>query len=55
MNILFWLFIVVLLVLIWLLLAFAYVPIGKLFEKIWDDAKDSINYNEEKENENEQR
>ena len=52
MNILFWLIIILLFILLWFLLAFIYVPIGKLFKKIWDNAKDSINYKEEKENEN---
>ena len=52
MNILFWLVIILLFILLWFLLAFIYVPIGKLFKKILDNAKDSINYKEEKENEN---
>ena len=29
--------------LLWFLLAFAFIPLGKLLVKLWDDASDSIN------------
>lgn len=37
-------------VLVWLLCSFLYQPIGGLFKKLWDDAKDSMFDEEEKEN-----
>lgn len=37
--------------LLWLLCSFLYQPIGKLFKRLWDDAKDSMFNEEEKENE----
>lgn len=36
--------------LLWLLCSFLYRPIGKVFKKLWDDAKGSM-FDEEKENE----
>jgi hypothetical protein len=36
-------------VLIWLLLSFAFVPLGKIAKRLWKDAKDAMNdYENEK-------
>ena len=39
-------------ILVWLLLSFAFVPLGKVAKRIWNDAKDAMNdYEHEETNE----
>ena len=33
-------------ILLWLLLSFAFIPLGKIAKRIWQDAKDAMNDNE---------
>lgn len=42
MNIVFWLIVILALIALWFLLAFAYGGIGKFFSKIFNDAKEEI-------------
>ena len=45
MNVVFWLLVIVALVLVWFLLAFAFRGIGKFWFKIYDDAAiDTVNF-----------
>lgn len=39
-------------VVVWFLLSFAFIPIGKFIYRIWKDAVDSINKEESEEKEN---
>ena len=50
MNPVFMLLVILVTILLWFLLAFAYKPFGKLLHKIGKDAMDEINENEEKNN-----
>lgn len=50
MNVVFWLLVVVALVLLWFILAFTFKPIGGFFIRLWNDAVDAMEENEEKEN-----
>ena len=34
-------------ILLWLLLSFAFIPLGKLAKRLWKDAKDAMNDNEQ--------
>lgn len=34
-------------ILLWLLLSFAFIPLGKLGNRLWKDAKNAINDNEQ--------
>lgn len=53
MNIVFWLLVVVVLVLVWFCLSFAFKGIGGIGMKLFNDAKDEITgEKEEKENDN---
>lgn len=38
-------------ILLWLLLSFAFIPLGKLAKRLWGDAKRAMNDNEENNNE----
>lgn len=52
MNPFFWMLVLIIAVLLWFLLAFAFRPIGKIFFRLWKDAFDEINKeDEEKERE----
>ena len=50
MNPVFVLLVILVAILLWFLLAFAYKPFGKLLHRIGKDAMDEINDNEEKNN-----
>jgi multisubunit Na+/H+ antiporter MnhB subunit len=49
MNIAFWLLVIIGLGLLWLLCSFLYRPIGKVFCKLWNDAKKAMFGTKEKE------
>lgn len=49
MNPVFVLLVILASVAVWFLLSFAFIPIGKLFCQIWQDAADEINKNDESE------
>lgn len=34
-------------ILLWLLLSFTFIPLGKLAKRLWKDAKDAMNDNEQ--------
>ena len=55
MNPVFMLLVILVAILLWFLLAFAYKPFGKLLHRIGKDAMDEINDNEEKEENNEKK
>lgn len=42
MNIVFWVLIILALILLWFLLAFAFKPVGNLFQMLYKDAKKQI-------------
>lgn len=42
-------------ILLWFLLSFAFKPLGKLLIKLWDDASDSINIDNNKKEEKEKK
>ena len=50
MNVVFWLLVVIALVLLWFVLAFTFKPIGSFFTRLWNDALDAMEDDEEKEN-----
>ncbi len=43
MNPIFVILVIVAGILLWFLLAFAFIPLGKLLVRLWDNASDSIN------------
>lgn len=43
MNFIFWLLIILSLIFLWFILAFAFKPIGKMFFKLWENVDDEIN------------
>ena len=50
MNLVFWLLVVTALTIIWFTAAFLFMPIGKFFFRLWQDAVDEMNrVDEEKE------
>lgn len=50
MNVVFWLLLILVIILIWLLMAFAFHPIGKFFYELWKDAGEAMDlYNNESE------
>lgn len=42
MNPVFWLLVVIIAVILWLLLAFIYYPLGKFVWRIWSDTSDEL-------------
>lgn len=48
MNIVFYLFIIVIMVFLWFVLAFLFKPLGRLFYRLWDDAKKEMNCEDNK-------
>lgn len=53
MNPTFVILVILLAIIIWFLLSFAFKPIGRLFYRIWKDAVDEINNNESEEKKDE--
>lgn len=51
MGVVFWFLVVLGLILLWFVLSFAFRWIGKVFGKLYQDAVDAINEEDEKENE----
>lgn len=49
MNLVFLLLVILAAVAVWFLLSFAFRPIGRFFYRIWKDAVDEINKNDESE------
>lgn len=51
MNFVFWLLVIITLIFLWFLLAFTFRPIGRFFYRIWKDAIEEIDKeDEDKEN-----
>lgn len=51
MNFVFWLLVIITLIILWFLLAFTFRPIGRFFYRIWKDAIEEIDKeDEDKEN-----
>lgn len=55
MNPVFVLLVILAAVAVWFLLSFAFRPIGKFFYRIWKDAVDEINKNDESEEKKDER
>ena len=51
MNPAFIIIVIIVVVVLWFLLSFAFFPIGKILKRIWKDAVDEINREENKEEE----
>lgn len=49
MNIVFYLLLFIAVTLLWFVLAFLFKPIGRLFSRLWEDAKREMKLEEEKE------
>lgn len=47
MNIVFWFLVVTTLIFLWFLLAFLFRPIGRFFFRLWKDAVDEMNKEDE--------
>lgn len=55
MNPTFVILVILLAIIIWFLLSFAFRPIGRIFYQIWKDAVDEINKNDESEEKKDER
>lgn len=55
MNVVFWLLLILAIILVWFMLAFAFRPIGKFFYELWNDVGEAMDLcdNEREDNKNE--
>lgn len=55
MSVVFWLLLILVIILVWFLMAFAFRPIGKFFCRLWKDAAEAMDLydNESEDNKNE--